>query len=120
MPNLEHLAAMGWGVWPQPDNPPVAEDVPELIPMNANVGAEFAGHPDLAPPVLEQKAEPVEEVVQVVGLPVQGPAEFAPAPEHILEMDDVTDQSEEPQMPPLIDDLEVEMPVFPNSKIYSL
>jgi hypothetical protein len=37
------------------------------------------------------------------------------APEHILVMDDLTDHSEEePQMLPLMDDLEVEMHKFPN------
>jgi hypothetical protein len=36
MPNLEHLAAMGWGVWPQPTDA-LVDDILDLIPMNDNV-----------------------------------------------------------------------------------
>lgn len=55
----------------------------------------------------------IDEVVQAKGHPDAVPT--PPIAEQVLAMDDVTDDSEEElQMPPLIDDLEMAMPEFPN------
>lgn len=108
MPNPDLLAAVGWGVWPQnaenppQDNPVVAAAGPAEIP--AALGNNFVQN-DLV-------LEPIEEVVQAPGFVVQIPA--VATNEDVLAMDDNTDQSEEIEMPPLIDDHEEEMPEFPN------
>jgi hypothetical protein len=52
-------------------------------------------------------------VVQAEGHPEETPV--PPIADDVLAMDNIPDESsDEPQMPPLIDDLEVEMPAFPN------
>lgn len=100
-PNLEHLQAVGWEVWPNPNEQPV-DVVPDLVPISEN-----------AVPNQEEQLPAVDEVVQAEGHPAENPIQLVA--EHVLAMDDNTDESEvEPQMPPLIDDLEVGMPDFPN------
>lgn len=52
-------------------------------------------------------------MVQAEGHPEETPV--PPIADDVLAMDNIPDESsDEPQMPPLIDDLEVEMPAFPN------
>lgn len=108
-PNPEYLAAMGWGLWPQPVvQPPQQEEAPTLIPLN-----QINVNPVPIQPTPEQILPALDEVIQA-----QGPSAVAPtqvAHDDVLAMDDLTDQSEEElQMPPLIDDLAVEMVAFPN------
>jgi hypothetical protein len=53
-PSLDHLQAMGWGVWPNPVDQP--EDVPELVPFVAELAPEH--------PAIEVPLPAIEEVVQ--------------------------------------------------------
>ena len=62
MPNLNHLAAMGWGVWPQPAEQPPKENIPVLIPLNAN-----NDNPTPVQAAEAAVAEPVEEIIQALG-----------------------------------------------------
>lgn len=61
-PNLDHLATMGWGVWPQPANPPVDEAPPAIMPLDGNNDAQVL-------PEALLNAGQVEEVVQAEGPP---------------------------------------------------
>lgn len=104
--NPEILEAVGWNAWPNANAAQANGDdePPNLVP--------FGPAPNALGP--EENIEPVEEIVQAENDNVLEP----PVPQvakHVLAMDDLTHESEEePQMPPLIDDLEVEMPAFPN------
>lgn len=102
--NPDHLQAIGWDVWPNQNNQPT-DEAPELVPINQNLAQENAD--------LDIQLPAIDEVVQAKGHPDAVPT--PPIAEQVLAMDDVTDDSEEElQMPPLIDDLEMAMPEFPN------
>lgn len=97
---------MGQGEWPQNVNQADNQDneeAPESVALDAQI---LAAEDDAALP-------PLEELIQATDIPIE--PTIPEVAEHILAMDDLTDESQEDlQMPPLIDDNKVEMPAFPN------
>lgn len=92
-PNQDHLAAMGWEQWQNQDDQvqvPI-DNAPGQIPLQVFLAP--------VPPVFELQLEP-----EAVEEPIHEEAPIQWGVEDILAMDDSIE--EEPQMPPLMDDVE--------------